>query len=216
MKYRIVVERDLCSGFGSCVDLDPETFGLGSDGIVVAHLDATDPRRSGEGGPVLPDGSDPRLDESGAVLVRARLASTSSLSARGSPVRLAETLRSAGFDGGIVVAGDEPHAPYERPALSKEFLFGGGGAAELALRPDGFWEEQGIDLRPATPVERVNLGERTARFDGGVVRWRKLVLATRACARDPGPPGAGRGPSLRDPRRRDGTAAGRDPAPGSW
>jgi NADPH-dependent 2,4-dienoyl-CoA reductase/sulfur reductase-like enzyme len=97
--------------------------------------------------------------------------------------RLAETLRSAGFDGGIVVAGDEPHAPYERPALSKEFLFGGGGAAELALRPDGFWEEQGIDLRPATPVEWVNLGERTARFDGGVVRWRKLVLATGARAR---------------------------------
>jgi 3-phenylpropionate/trans-cinnamate dioxygenase ferredoxin reductase subunit len=35
--------------------------------------------------------------------------------------RAAETLRAEGFSGRIVVVGEEPHAPYERPALSKEF-----------------------------------------------------------------------------------------------
>ena len=39
-------------------------------------------------------------------------------------VRCAETLRAEGFDGRIVLVGEEPHPPYERPALSKEFLAG--------------------------------------------------------------------------------------------
>src|SRR5690606_5209628 len=37
-------------------------------------------------------------------------------------VRAAETLRAAGFDGDLVVVGDEPHPPYDRPPLSKEVL----------------------------------------------------------------------------------------------
>ena len=94
--------------------------------------------------------------------------------------RLAESLRAAGFGGSVLVAGSEPHGPYERPALSKEFLVGTRSAEDLALRPRGFWDEQGIDLRPATPVEWVNLDERTARLGGRVLRWRKLVLATGA------------------------------------
>ena len=56
--------------------------------------------------------------------------------------RCAETLRSLGFDGRIVLIGDEPVPPYERPALSKEFLLGKRSAKELLLRPNDFWEEQ--------------------------------------------------------------------------
>ena len=69
MKYRIVVERDLCSGFGSCVDLDPETFGLGSHGLVVAHLDETDREAAVKAARSCPMGAIRVLDESGAVLV---------------------------------------------------------------------------------------------------------------------------------------------------
>jgi ferredoxin len=42
MPYRIVVDRELCSGFGSCIQVDPETFALGSDGIAVALVASTD------------------------------------------------------------------------------------------------------------------------------------------------------------------------------
>ena len=60
--------------------------------------------------------------------------------------RCAETLRADGFEGRVVVAGDEPHAPYERPALSKELLSGRRTAADLTLRPPGFWDGRGIEL----------------------------------------------------------------------
>lgn len=40
--HRIVLDRDLCSGFGACVDVDPASFGLGSDGIAVARVGSAD------------------------------------------------------------------------------------------------------------------------------------------------------------------------------
>jgi hypothetical protein len=51
--------------------------------------------------------------------------------------RAAETLRADGFNGRIVLAGDEPTAPYERPALSKAYLAGAKEEHELLLRPAG-------------------------------------------------------------------------------
>ncbi len=42
MAYRIILDRDACSGFGACVDLDPETFAVGDDGIAVVLVDRTD------------------------------------------------------------------------------------------------------------------------------------------------------------------------------
>ena len=36
----------------------------------------------------------------------------------------AETLRRDGFDGPVVLIGEEPHAPYDRPPLSKKYLAG--------------------------------------------------------------------------------------------
>lgn len=97
--------------------------------------------------------------------------------------RCAETLRADGFTGRIVVAGDEPHAPYERPALSKELLSGSRGANQLTLRPPGFWEDRGIELRLGEPLGDLDLGARTARLGGEPVRWRRLVLATGAAPR---------------------------------
>ena len=41
MAYRIIIDRDLCSGFGACADIDPETFALGDDGIVVGLVGTT-------------------------------------------------------------------------------------------------------------------------------------------------------------------------------
>ena len=62
--------------------------------------------------------------------------------------RCAETLRAGGFDGTLVLAGGESHAPYERPALSKELLSGARDAASLdapGRAPRG--------RRPASPCD---------------------------------------------------------------
>jgi 3-phenylpropionate/trans-cinnamate dioxygenase ferredoxin reductase component len=58
--------------------------------------------------------------------------------------RCAETLRAQGFDGQVTLVGDEPLGPYERPALSKEFL--AGAKERIELRPPSYWEERDIKL----------------------------------------------------------------------
>ena len=40
--YRISIDASACTGFGSCVDADPDTFVLGDDGVAVARVDTTD------------------------------------------------------------------------------------------------------------------------------------------------------------------------------
>jgi NADPH-dependent 2,4-dienoyl-CoA reductase/sulfur reductase-like enzyme len=93
----------------------------------------------------------------------------------------ARALRKQGYDGRLLVIGDEPHRPYDRPPLSKEFLAGKVGEADLAL------EGQGEDLR----AEWL-LGVRAAGFDRGdravlladgrSVRADGFVIATGAAA----------------------------------
>jgi 3-phenylpropionate/trans-cinnamate dioxygenase ferredoxin reductase subunit len=98
--------------------------------------------------------------------------------------RCAETLRAEGYDGSVVLVGDEQHAPYERPALSKEFLAGERSLDEITLRPESFWEDRGIELRLGTRVVAVDGERRTAATsDGEELRWDTLVLATGARAR---------------------------------
>ena len=71
-------------------------------------------------------------------------------------LRAAEALRRQDFDGPITLIGDELHAPYDRPPLSKQFLAGGWGEDRLALtRPDKL-DDLDLDLR---------LGVRAASFD---------------------------------------------------
>jgi NADPH-dependent 2,4-dienoyl-CoA reductase/sulfur reductase-like enzyme len=91
--------------------------------------------------------------------------------------RCAETLRAEGFDGRVVLVGDEPVAPYERPALSKELL--AGTKTTVELRAPGFWAERGIELVLGRRVESIDLAGRTA----GGLAWDALVLATGARAR---------------------------------
>jgi 3-phenylpropionate/trans-cinnamate dioxygenase ferredoxin reductase component len=91
--------------------------------------------------------------------------------------RCAETLRADGFEGRIVVFGEERHAPYERPALSKELL--AGARENVELRPSAFWDEREIELRLGERVASVDLLGRVAHG----VAWDALVIATGAKAR---------------------------------
>jgi 3-phenylpropionate/trans-cinnamate dioxygenase ferredoxin reductase component len=101
--------------------------------------------------------------------------------------RCAETLRAEGFEGRVVLVGDEPLPPYERPALSKEYL--AGDRDRIELRPRSHWEEREIELVLGRRVEVLDLARRT--YDGGPPAD-ALVIATGARARSlPGPTPAG-------------------------
>ena len=97
--------------------------------------------------------------------------------------RCAEALRAGGYDGRILVVGDEPHPPYERPALSKELLAGTRGTADLALREPGFWTANRIELRLGTRIDAIDLRARRAVIGPASIRWKQLVLATGVRAR---------------------------------
>lgn len=95
--------------------------------------------------------------------------------------RAAETLRAEGFDGRVLLVGEERTAPYERPALSKEFLAGTRGEQALLLRKPGFWAERGIELLLGRRVESVDTTERVASTSRAErLRFDHLVLATGA------------------------------------
>jgi 3-phenylpropionate/trans-cinnamate dioxygenase ferredoxin reductase component len=98
--------------------------------------------------------------------------------------RCADTLRAEGYDGELVLVGDERLAPYERPALSKEYLAGTKPEEELLLRAPSSWAEREIELRLGQRVVRVDPREQTATTAGGdELSWDVLVLATGARAR---------------------------------
>jgi 3-phenylpropionate/trans-cinnamate dioxygenase ferredoxin reductase subunit len=94
--------------------------------------------------------------------------------------RCAETLRAGGYEGPITLVGDEPHAPYERPALSKEILAGTRSPEDVLLRPPGWWAEQSIELRTGVTVNAIDPRRRTALVAGRELTWDHLVLATGA------------------------------------
>ena len=78
----------------------------------------------------------------------------------------ARNLRRRGFDGRIVLIGDEPHAPYQRPPLSKEFLAGSEGRDSLLLLPQKWLDANDIDIVTGTTVVRVDPATRRVELDG--------------------------------------------------
>ena len=95
--------------------------------------------------------------------------------------RGAETLRAEGFAGRVTLVGDEPIGPYERPALSKEFLAGTRDEASLLLRRPGFWDDRGIELMLSTRVTSLDPARRTAQTSrGDELRFDRLLLTTGA------------------------------------
>ena len=90
-------------------------------------------------------------------------------------LRSVEELRGQGFDGRIVVIGEEVHAPYDRPPLSKAFLSGAMPAEDLALSDDDF----GAEWRFGVRAERVDPSSGSIHLSTGeVLRTDGLVIAT--------------------------------------
>ena len=93
------------------------------------------------------------------------------------------SLRQEGWDGDIVVIGEEPHLPYHRPPLSKTFLAGDKTTAELAIRPSAFYEKNDIQFRQGrvTAIDRQR--QTITLSDGAEVAYDKLALCMGARVR---------------------------------
>jgi 3-phenylpropionate/trans-cinnamate dioxygenase ferredoxin reductase component len=93
----------------------------------------------------------------------------------------ASSLRQEGFDGRIVLIGDEAGLPYQRPPLSKSYLAGDSGLDELWLRPQAFYETQRIELVTDETVTAIDQpGHRLRLGSGGAIPCDHVVLATGA------------------------------------
>ena len=103
----------------------------------------------------------------------------------------AAALRAAGHDGRVVLVGDEPGLPYQRPPLSKALLAGEANAGDVVLRPVAFFAEHEIELLAGRQVVSLDRTRRRARLDDGAeLDYDHLVLATGARNRRLALPGA--------------------------
>ncbi|TKT80239.1 FAD-dependent oxidoreductase [Aquamicrobium sp. LC103] len=100
-------------------------------------------------------------------------------------VELAATLRQRGFEGSVIVLGDEPDLPYQRPPLSKEFLKSVEDAP-LPLKGPAFYEGKDIDLRLGVTAKRIDRAAKELELSSGErLAYDHLVLATGARNRMP-------------------------------
>lgn len=91
----------------------------------------------------------------------------------------ARTLRRRGFDGRIVLIGDEPHAPYQRPPLSKEFLSGTDTSESLWILPEQWCADNHVEIRTGTEVTRVDAATGTVELaEGAPIRADAVLFAT--------------------------------------
>lgn len=96
----------------------------------------------------------------------------------------AQQLRAQGFDGRLVLVGDEVHLPYDRPPLSKEFLLGKLDRAELALGEQVDYDELEADWLPGDPAVRLRATDAALELRSGArVDVDGVVIATGATAR---------------------------------
>lgn len=91
----------------------------------------------------------------------------------------AASLRQEGYDGEIIMLGDEPHPPYQRPPLSKEYLSGKFGLEKVYVRPEKFYAEKNIDIRTGTRVTAIDREAKTVTTAAGeTIPYEKLLIAT--------------------------------------
>jgi 3-phenylpropionate/trans-cinnamate dioxygenase ferredoxin reductase component len=95
--------------------------------------------------------------------------------------KAAETLRTEGFDGRLVLIGAEQERPYERPPLSKDYLRGEVGREQVYVHDEDFYAEHDIELLLGrTAIGLDTSARQVALDDGNRLRYDRLLLATGA------------------------------------
>ncbi len=106
-------------------------------------------------------------------------------------VQIAESLRQEGYGGELLLIGEEPHPPYQRPPLSKKWLFDAGNPVSLAIRGAEALARRRIELKLEARVERLDRGSTTLELASGErLSYSRVALATGSLPRVLPVPGA--------------------------
>jgi 3-phenylpropionate/trans-cinnamate dioxygenase ferredoxin reductase subunit len=102
-----------------------------------------------------------------------------------------DTLRREGYTGRIVLVGDEPQLPYQRPPLSKKFLSGELAEERLYFRHRAFYDEHRIELKLGCSATHLHAAARTVVLSNGeAIIYDRLLLCLGAVSRRLTCPGA--------------------------
>ncbi|MYT14863.1 3-phenylpropionate/trans-cinnamate dioxygenase ferredoxin reductase subunit [Streptomyces sp. SceaMP-e96] len=105
--------------------------------------------------------------------------------------KAAETLRAEGFDGPLVLLGDEHERPYERPPLSKGYLLGTSEKEKVYVHPPRWYADHDVELRLGQAVTALDpAAHEVTLADGSRLGYAKLLLATGSTPRPLPVPGA--------------------------
>src|SRR5580704_14401723 len=89
--------------------------------------------------------------------------------------KAAEVLREEGFDGPVVLIGEETERPYERPPLSKDYLLGKAERETIYVHPPQWYAEHDVDLRLGVTVTSIDpAAHQVSLADGSRVGYAKL------------------------------------------
>jgi 3-phenylpropionate/trans-cinnamate dioxygenase ferredoxin reductase subunit len=103
----------------------------------------------------------------------------------------AQTLREKDYRGSVVLVGDEPSRPYERPPLSKGYLLGNDERSSIFVHAEEWYAEHDVELRLGTTVVAIDRGRHEVRLsDDGTLAYDRLLLTTGSAPRRLDVPGA--------------------------
>ncbi|MBX2855079.1 MAG: FAD-dependent oxidoreductase [Rhodobacteraceae bacterium] len=92
-----------------------------------------------------------------------------------------EALRGAGYEGRLVLIGEEPIQPYQRPPLSKKYLLGEMALERLFFRPPNYYRDMEVETRWGTRLTGIDPNAKSITLDGDEsLVYAKLGLATGA------------------------------------
>ena len=105
--------------------------------------------------------------------------------------KAAAELREQGFDGRLLLIGDEAELPYERPPLTKDYLRGESPREKAQVHPEPFYADQAIELMRGRSVTTLDAAAHRITLDNGdELHYDRLLLATGAAPRPIELPGA--------------------------
>jgi 3-phenylpropionate/trans-cinnamate dioxygenase ferredoxin reductase component len=105
--------------------------------------------------------------------------------------KAAEELREQGFDGRVVLVGNERELPYERPPLTKDYLRGEAKREQAFVHDQGFYDERRIELVTGVQATALDASSRRLTLDDGQqLEFDRLLLCTGAEPRKLSVPGA--------------------------
>ena len=96
----------------------------------------------------------------------------------------AEALRAEGFDGRVILIGDETERPYNRPPLSKEYLQGKSEKEKIYVHPERWYDDNGVELRLNCAATLIDVtGHQLTVQSGEQFEYDKLLLTTGSSPR---------------------------------